>query len=65
MKIYALDYWMGISSGERKLIGFFESEEKAKAVEERLSKEKPYTKNHYSIIEIELNKEIDYVYAEW
>ena len=65
MKVYMLDYSNGISSGTRMLVGVFESLEKAKAVEERLSKEKPYTKNHYSIDAIELNKEINYVYAEW
>ena len=66
MKVYALTYKIGISSGSSlKLIGIFESEAKAEEIAEKYMEEYYCGRHHFSIKEIELNKEMHYVIAEW
>lgn len=65
MKIYALIFEIGISSGHTELIGLFDNMEKAKEIKRKHIKTHTYSTDHYSIMEIELNKEINYIITEW
>lgn len=65
MKVYALIFKIGISSGYEKLIGMFDSTEKAEKSKSRHMKKYGNAEYHYSIKEIELNKEINYTIVEW
>lgn len=65
MKVYALIFTIGISSGYEELIGIFDSIEKAEKFKSKHIKKYAHAEHHYSIKEIELNKEINYTITEW
>ncbi len=65
MKVYALIFKIGISSGHEELIGLFDDIEKTEKSKRKHMKEFSYMGHHYSIKEVELNKEINYIMAEW
>lgn len=65
MKIYALIFKIGISSGYEELIGMFDSTEKAEESKSKHMKKHAHAEHHYSIKEIELNTEINYTITEW
>lgn len=65
MKIYALIFEIGISSGYEELIGMFDSIEKAEEAKSRHMQRYAHAEHHYSIKEIELNTEINYIITEW
>lgn len=65
MKVYALIFEIGISSGHTELIGLFDDTEKAEKSKRKHMKKFAHMEHHYSIKEVELNKEINYTMAEW
>lgn len=65
MKAFALIFTIGFSSGSKKLIGLFSTKEKAEEKKEKHMKENAYTKHHYKIEEIEMNKEVNITIIEW
>lgn len=65
MKIYALIFEIGISSGYMELIGMFDGIEKAEETKSKHMKKYAHAEHHYSIKEIELNTEINYIITEW
>lgn len=65
MKVYALIFKIGISSGYEELIGMFDSKEKANESKNQHMKKYTHAEHHYSIKEIELNTEINYTITEW
>lgn len=64
MKVYALIFKIGISSGYEELIGLFDDIEKAEKSKRKHIEKNTYMEHHYSIQEIELNKEINYTITE-
>ena len=65
MKVYALVFTIGISSGSETLLGLFSTPEKAEAVKMKHSKNCGYALHHYEITELELDKETNITFAEW
>ena len=65
MKVYALIFEVGISSGHRELIRIFDNATKAELSLKAHIKKYGYRAYHYSIKEIEINKEINYTIADW
>ena len=65
MKVYALVFTIGISSGSETLLGLFSTTEKAEAVKMKHSKKCGYALHHYEITELELDKETNITFAEW
>ena len=65
MTVYALIFEIGISSGYEELIGMFDSTEKAEESKSKHMKKYAHAEHHYSIKEVELNKEINYTITEW
>lgn len=65
MSVYALIFQIGVSHGHEKLIGLYDSEIRAKDAQERHMKMHYYGKHHYNIYKIELNEEVDIMFAEW
>lgn len=65
MKVYALIFEIGISSGHTELIGLFDDTEKAEESKRKHMKKFAHMEHHDSIKEVELNKEINYTMAEW
>lgn len=65
MKVYALIFCIGISSGHKELIGLFDSAVKAEISLRSHIKKYGYMAYHYSIKEVEINKEINYTLADW
>ena len=65
MKVYALVFIIGISSGSETLLGLFSTTEKAEAVKMKHSKKCGYALHHYEITELELDKETNITFAEW
>lgn len=66
MKVYALIYTAGCSTGYKEFIGIYSTKEKAEEVKTNDMK-KPFRnwEQDYSIKEIEVDKEICEVYVEW
>ena len=67
MKVYALIYKVGVSSGYEELIGIYDSME-ALEIGRKKDKEEYYMcrlGNDYVIKEIEVNKNLNIVYCEW
>ena len=65
MTVYALIFEIGISSGYEVLIGIFDDIEKAEESKNKHMKKYAHAEHHYSIKEVELNKEINYTITEW
>lgn len=65
MKVYALIFSVGISSGYKELIGLYSTEEKAEEIKRKHMKETAHSEWHYSIKAAEVDKEICEVYDEW
>ena len=65
MKVFALIYTVGISSGSETLIGLFSTEEKAKEKMEKHMRKTWVSIRHYEIEEIEIDKEVNITIAEW
>lgn len=67
MKVYVLIYKIGVSSGYHELVGIYESMEALERGKEQ-DKEEYYCcriGGDYEIKEIEINKNINFVYVEW
>lgn len=65
MKVFALIFTIGISSGSETLIGLFSTKEKAEEKAEKHMKENGHAKHHYEVEEIEIDKEVNITIAEW
>ena len=65
MKVFALIYTIGISSGSETLIGLFSTEEKAEEKMEEHMRKTCNSIRHYEIEEIEVDKEVNITIAEW
>ena len=65
MKVYALVFTVGISSGSETLLGLFSSVEKAEVVKMKHSKNGGHALHHYEITELELDKETNITITEW
>lgn len=65
MKVFALTFTIGISSGSKTFLGLFSTKEKAEEKVEKHAKKYGYTKHHYGIEEFEIDKEINITIAEW
>lgn len=65
MEVYLLIFEVGLSSGYKKLLGIFETKEKAEEIMEKHMKKHCYSKHHYSIKDVEVNKETNIIFAEW
>lgn len=65
MKVFALTFTIGISSGSETLLGLFSTKEKAEEKAEKHAKKYGHAKHHYEIEEIEIDKEINITIAEW
>ena len=65
MKVYALTYKIGISSGAEVLIGAYSAREKAEEVKQKDMKRKANMEWHYSIIPIEIDKAINITIRVW
>lgn len=65
MKVYALIFTIGLSSGRKSLIGLYLTKEKAEEIKEKHIKENAYAEHHYKIKEIELNQVVDITIIEW
>ena len=65
MKVFALTFIVGISSGSETFFGLFSTKEKAEERAEKHAKEWGYAKHHYKIKEIEIDKEVNITLAEW
>ena len=65
MKVFALIFTIGISSGSETLIGLFSTKEKAEEIAEIHAKKYGYAKHHYKTKEIEIDKEVHITISEW
>lgn len=65
MKVFALTFTIGISSGYEELFGLFSTKEKAEEKAERHAKKYGHAKHHYKIEEIEIDKEVNITIFEW
>ena len=65
MNVYLLVYTIGIESGYKELIGIYETEEKAEAAADRHRNKLGWSRRDYVIKEIELDKEVRIIFAEW
>lgn len=65
MKIYALIFNIGISSGYEKLLGLFTDKKIAEEIKYKHMQKNAYAEHHYFIKQVEANKEIDYTLYEW
>lgn len=65
MKVFALTFTIGISTGHEKLFGLFSTKEKAEEKAERHAKKYGHAKHHYKIEEIEIDKEVNITINEW
>ena len=65
MKVYALVFTIGISSGYKQLIGIYDDWNKANEALDKDMKICCHANHHYSIHEIELNEEVNITFAEW
>ena len=68
MKVYVLTYTVGLSSGFSELVGIYSTKEKAEQAKKRDMSEitiRFRLEDNYSIDEIELDKAINYTYADW
>lgn len=65
MKVFALTFTIGISSGSETLLGLFSTVENAVAVKNKHSKKHGYAERHYEISMLELDKEVNITLAEW
>ena len=65
MKVFALVFTIGISSGYEELIGLYSTKEKTEEKAEKHMKKNGHTKHHYKIKEIEIDKEVNITLAEW
>lgn len=65
MKVFALICSVGVSSGYKELIGLYTTVEKAEESKKKNIKETIRGEWHYSIKEVEVDKEICEIYDEW
>ena len=65
MKVFALIFTVGISSGYKELIGLYSTAEKAEESKRKHMKKTANTEWHYSVKEIRVDKEVCEVYVEW
>lgn len=65
MIVYALIFQIGISHGHETLIGLYDTETGAKDAQQKHMKMHCYDKHHYSVHKIELNEEVNIMFAEW
>ena len=65
MKVFALTFIVGISSGSETFLGLFSTKERAEEKAERHAKKYGYAKHHYKIEEIEIDKEVNIIIVEW
>ena len=65
MKVNALIFTIGLSSGYKELIGIYDTTERAEEIKEKHIKKNGHAKHHYKIKEIEINKTINNVFMEW
>lgn len=65
MKVFALTFTVGISSGSKTFLGIFSTEEKAEERAEKHAKKFAYSKDHYNIEKVEIDKEEEIVFCEW
>ena len=65
MKVFALIFTIGISSGSETLLGLFSTKEKAEEKAEIHAKKYGHTKYHYRKEEIEIDKDINIMIAQW
>ena len=65
MNVYALIFEDGIESGYERLIGIYDSIQKAEETMEKDMNERCYSRRHYRIGEIELNRKVNITISEW
>ncbi len=65
MKVYALIFTIGLSSGHKELIGIYDTTERAEEIKEKHMKKNGHAKHHYKIEEIEINKTYNTIFNEW
>ena len=65
MEVYLLIFTVGLSSGHKELIGIYDTWDKAEEQRNKHMQKNAHAKHHYSIHEIELNEEVNIIFAEW
>lgn len=67
MKVYALHYTVGVSTGYKELVGIYSTVEELEKGREKDKKDYDVCRifGDYIIEEIEINKNINKVYCEW
>ena len=65
MKVFALVFTIGLSSGYKKVIGLYSTKQKVEEKAKKHMKENGHAKHHYKIKEIEIDKEVNITLAEW
>lgn len=65
MKVFVLIFSIGLSSGHNDLIGIYSSLNKADESKKKHMIKNAYGEHHYSIQEIEINKDLNITYDEW
>lgn len=65
MTVFAVVSCVGMVTGHKSLIGLYTTKKKAEAVKKRLINRNQLFPWSYSIIELETDKTLDIVYAEW
>ena len=65
MKVYAVIYSVGLSSGYNELVGVYSTIEKAEEIKKTDMKRRCRNDWHYSITPITIDKTVNEVYQEW
>ena len=65
MKVFALICSVGVSSGYKELIGLYSTKEKAEETKKKNARKTIRGEWHYSIKEVEVDKDLCKVYDEW
>lgn len=65
MTVFALTFVVGVSSGMETFLGLFSTIEKAEEIADKHARKMSYTKDHYRIEKIEIDKETNIIIAEW
>ena len=65
MVLYVLTFEIGFSTGCKYFLGIYDTEEKADQARENHILKHGWMRDHYIISEVELNEEINMLFAEW
>lgn len=65
MALYVLTFEIGISSGSKYFLGIYDTEEKAVQAQENHILKYGWMREYYIISEVELNDEVNILFAEW